>query len=525
MNYRGFGLAWLVVWLLAAPAWAAVVTTGELSLNPSGAWQRAPVEEEGELDSVVLRQDANGLEVFLPRHRIRPKMEAAKFIEQLEQNWRRRYGEQVAMGWLDAAGARWRVCRRPSQSGDGQVFQIVTVRGPEVYQMVAMAPAGVEVLPEEVRSLLTGAIWAGGKSPAGPETPAVAAKPATPPLAPPPQAAAPSAAAPVAKAAITAVGSSPVPVATPTPVSEPTPKATPVATPVAATKPVPVPKPAPLPKVASVAAPAQTAAPIAVTKPAPATEPAAKAPAAVPAKPAPALVGGKWRLMRTLIALPGGKAWPALAEAEGGQIGSEGLLEGLGLTAIKSEGVDAFLEGYLWHKGDDGIARKRPFRRHWRAAWSSLPEAWQGGEELAFDLDLLAETTGLEGAGALGVRFELTPVCAPRKDLIRWLDGLAANGPEGMAELAGMACLASAGGPDPVTVSLAAKEATNFGNRVKKRVHLALPVAWERGLRANAEGDARRLILIARFQSSESGRGPGDLLLRQAVALFVFGPQ
>jgi hypothetical protein len=504
-----------------------VVTTGELSLNPSGAWQRAPVEEEGELDSVVLRQDANGLEVFLPRHRIRPKMEAAKFIEQLEQNWRRRYGEQVAMGWLDAAGARWRVCRRPSQSGDGQVFQIVTVRGPEVYQMVAMAPAGVEVLPEEVRSLLTGAIWAGGKSPAGPEKPVVAAKPATAPVAPPPQAAALSAPAP---AAVTEVASAPAPVAMPTRVSEPAPKATPVATPapaLAVVKPAPVPKPAPLPKVASVAAPAQTAAPIAVAKPAPASEPAAmaKAPAAVPAKPAPALVGGKWRLMRTLITLPGSKAWPALAEAEGGQIGSEGLLEGLGLTAIKSDGVDAFLEGYLWHKGDDGIARKRPFRRHWRAAWSSLPETWQGGEELAFDLDLLAETTGLEAAGALGVRFELTPVCAPRKDLIRWLDGLAANGPEGMAVLAGMACPASAGGPDPVTVSLAAKEAANFGNRVKKRVHLALPVAWERGLRANAEGDARRLILIARFQASEAGGGPGDLLLRQAVALFVFGPQ
>lgn len=162
-NYRGFGAAWLVVCLwLAQAAGAAPVTLGNLGLDPSDAWRRGDAMEEAEMASIVLRDAGTAsLEVYLPLRRSRLKNDEAEFFSRLEQGWQRRYGDQAELGWLETGGKRWRVCRRPSRDGAGQVYEIVAVHGGEAYELIALAPKEADVLPESVRGLLSGASWQG----------------------------------------------------------------------------------------------------------------------------------------------------------------------------------------------------------------------------------------------------------------------------------------------------------------------------------------------------------------------------
>lgn len=439
MNYRGFRLAWLVAWLLTAPAMAETLAVGELRLNTDATWQRADAEEEQSFDSIVLRgagQPAR-LEVFLPRQRARPK-EADRFIEQLEQSWRRRYGDQVELDWLEAAGQRWRVCRRPSRSGDGHVFQIVALHGGEAYQLVAVTPAEVAVLPEAVRSLLAGAAWADTPAAAKAE-PVAAAAPSQAVAAPPPQ-------APVA-------------------------------------------------------------------------------PTVAPPAPAPVKLGGRWRLLRQVVALPGGKDWPALAEAEGRLLGAGSLVKGLGLSN-EAAALSGFLEGVLWQKGEGAGEVRQPFRRQWQVRWPDLPGEWQGGRELVFDLDFLGPVPGPAVAGDLRVRLEVLPACGPRLELVRWLDALEAQGSAAIERIAALPCHAPDGAPAATVVGVAASDYPAGGEaRLSRRVALPLPPDWEQRIRARQHGDSRRLILIARFATSESGQAPGDAMFGRAYAVFVFGPE
>ncbi|MDD5364001.1 MAG: hypothetical protein PHR30_01565 [Gallionellaceae bacterium] len=464
MNYRGFGLAWLVLWLTlpAMPAGAEMLTLGELGLDTANVWQRGSVDEEADLDSIVLRERtaASPLEIFLARHRVRLKLGEAKFIEQLEQSWRRRYGAGAELDWLDVAGTRWRVCRRPSQSGDGYVFQIVTVHAGEVYQLVAMAPEMVKALPESVRTFLASAVWGGVKPPDRQE----------------------AAAAPVGLPANPAAVAKPVNVVSAVPVGG---------------------AEAAAPATAGVAKPQ-------VMTPAP----------AIAAKPE-----RQWRLLRSVIALPGSKAWPGLAEAEAAQLGSNGLVKGLGLSA-EAAGIDGFLEGFSWQKGEGAGERRQPYRRHWQVLWPAFPERWRAGGDLAFDLEFLADTAGLGPGGDMTVRFELTPICTQRIKVVKWLDGLEAQGPEAMSQLAEMACVPATGAPAPVTVAVAAGEyPAEAAARVKKHVVLTLPADWQQGIRPKSSAEVPRLVLTLRFQISEGGHAPGDAMFRQAAVVFVFGPE
>lgn len=452
MDYRGFGLAWLVFWLVlpAMPALAGTLSVGDLAFTASAAWQRAGAEEEADFDSIILRQELApapaALEIYLPRQRTRLKIEAAKFIEQLELGWRRRYGERVELSWLEAAGLRWRMCRRPSRSGDGQIFQLVTLHDGEAYQLLAAAPADAETLPEPVLDLLASAAWAGPPS-TGPEPARVAE--------------------------------------------------------------------ALMPAAADAAAAVEPVAPLAA-------EPSA---APVPAETRPERPGGRWQLLRSVVAVPGGKAWPALAETEGQALGPQGLVKGLGLTA-QADGIEGFLEGYVWRRGEQAGEYRQPFRQHWQVLWPSLPRLWQGGDELSFDLDFSAESTGGLPGGDMRVSFELTPACAPRLDVVRWLDGLESGGPENMAGLGKMACKAGAASPGVTAVGVRAADFTaGTAAKVSRRVALPLPVDWEQGIQTKARGEVRRLVLTVRFQVSEAGNAPGDAMLRQAVAVFVFGPE
>jgi hypothetical protein len=394
-----------------APAMADTLILGDLNLTPDSSWRRGAAEDEADADSFILRAAAPALpfDVFLPRQRTRLKIDEAKFYEQLEANWLRRHGRHARLDWLDAGGARWRLCRRPSLTGDNLVFQAVSVHDGEAYHLVAVVAKGTEHLPESVRTLLAGATWGQDKSIAD----------------------------------------------------------------------------------------------------------RAEAPAAV-------VPGARWRLSRKLVALPSGLDWVALADAERALLDGDGLVTGLGLSAAE-DGLEAMLEGFLWKQGEGGEYR-RAFRRNWRVLWPSLPERGLGGVAPSLDLDFHMAASGADAPGEVMVRFELRPLCASPMEVERWLDDLELEGTGPLARLDAMGC-ALEEVPEPVTVVAVANEAAAVADAlVSRHVAMPLPSDWERAIRTPTPVGAHRLVLVARFMTSEAGHAPGDALLRRAAAVFVFEP-
>ncbi len=163
-NYRVIAAFWLALCLLVAvrPAFPDTLKFGELRLAVESPWQRAEIDEEQSADSVILRQpgaDAS-LEVYLPRRREQLKTDPEAFFQQLDQGWKLRYGEAAVLSWWDSGGTRWRLCRRLSLDSNAVLFQLVTVRGAEAYQVVAVTPPGTATLPDAVQTLLLGGTWA-----------------------------------------------------------------------------------------------------------------------------------------------------------------------------------------------------------------------------------------------------------------------------------------------------------------------------------------------------------------------------
>jgi len=159
-NYRGIAALWLVMCLfIASPvAFGEGVKAGEFELSPDQGWHRAPAEAEASAASVILF-DGAGLEVDLPHRQTRLNTSPDNFFHQIDTIWRMRYGQQASMSWLDAAGTRWRVCRRPSLEGPDIVFQLVTVHAGDIYQVLVIAPPGTTALPESVGRLLKQGRW------------------------------------------------------------------------------------------------------------------------------------------------------------------------------------------------------------------------------------------------------------------------------------------------------------------------------------------------------------------------------
>lgn len=167
-NYRRFLGTWLALLLGAVtlPAWAVSARLGDLNLHYDAVtWTRGDAAEESAEESLILRHQwqQQPVEVFVPRQRARVKGDPARFLAQLESRWRARYGASGHFAWVEAAGSRWRLLRRPSVEGTATVFQLVTVHAGEVYLLVAMLPVAGDAMPEPLRVLLEAATWGSGK--------------------------------------------------------------------------------------------------------------------------------------------------------------------------------------------------------------------------------------------------------------------------------------------------------------------------------------------------------------------------
>jgi hypothetical protein len=162
-NYRGIAALWLAFSLfgLAVPGFAETVRFGALNLAVEWPWQRANGQDENALDSIILRipQGHERVEVDFPLRRIHLNTSPQRFFDQLDLGWKSRYGASAELNWQDISGTRWRVCRRQGMDSDSVLFQLVTVRDNEAYQVIVIAPIGAWSLPDAVLSLLQSSTW------------------------------------------------------------------------------------------------------------------------------------------------------------------------------------------------------------------------------------------------------------------------------------------------------------------------------------------------------------------------------
>ena len=466
-DYLRFGLTWLVLWTVGlGGALAVPVDVGQWRIEAPAAWQRAGADEETDLDSLVLRLEAGPatIEVLVPRRLTRLKTSPAQFYRQLEQSWRRRFGDQAALDWLDAAGQRWRSVRRPSLSGAGEVFQLVTVREGLAYQLIVVVPALGEALPAQVADLLAASFWT-----ADPTGPTVAASSPEGPA---------------------KDGTSPEPPQT------------------LALAPDPVPEVPTSTKLDS--------SPARVVEPAAPTHQTSD-----PVADLPDPLGRRWRLLRQGLALPGPRAWAALAEVEARLLEPRGWITGLGFNA-EGPGLTGFLEGVQWREVAGQAQEKQAFRSEWSVRWPDFPVRWRGGEVLAIKLALEARALGRPVQGDLIVQAEVTALCAPRMAIVNWLDAVEA-GRASAEPPSGLLCASPAGAPAPAGLSVSQADYPAEG-RVGRVLSVPLPVAWESGVRGRM-GESRRLLVRIRLARSAQPDGlSGDRLLRQATAYFIYGP-
>jgi hypothetical protein len=218
--------------------------------------------------------------------------------------------------------------------------------------------------------------------------------------------------------------------------------------------------------------------------------------------------------------LPGASAWGPLAEAEGRRLGDAGLISGLGMSAVP-DGIDAFIEGMRWQKTSENADHRQPFKRQWHLRWVAGAQPWHAGSEWLLDVDVLAENAGLESADGVKLHLELAPGGAPRLHVVRWLDGLEKSGPAGLKDMAKMACKPHAAGSAPLVAEHPVMD--EVAGKPRRQARILMPLDWQGG-QPKSRADVRRLALIVRFQVSGAGQPVGDALLREAAAVFVFGP-
>ena len=151
---------WLAAVLAVLPARAETFTVDNLRLRPDAAWQRGAPQREEEDDALLLSwpvPDGVALQVLVPRSPPLLKSDADTFYRNLTRKWAAKYGKAAVVGWIEAGSRRWLSCRRPSRTGEGVVFQLVTVHEGRAYSLVSIAPAGTETLPKAVHDLVAGA--------------------------------------------------------------------------------------------------------------------------------------------------------------------------------------------------------------------------------------------------------------------------------------------------------------------------------------------------------------------------------
>jgi hypothetical protein len=153
---------WLTAfWTLAAGAEPVCVEA--LCLEPTAPWQRGPAEQERS-DEVYLLDlpGAQGFDaqLLLPRQAPRIKGEAAGYYDRLIRYWRANYGPHVLIDWVELGGVRWRSLRRPASENGRGVFHLSTVAEGRAHSVLVFVPGTVTTLPDAVRALLGGAVFA-----------------------------------------------------------------------------------------------------------------------------------------------------------------------------------------------------------------------------------------------------------------------------------------------------------------------------------------------------------------------------
>jgi hypothetical protein len=385
-------LGTLAVLALAAgwlPAMAASLSVGDLRLEYTLPWQRADAEEETRAQSVILRREDAALTVLLPRHQARLRTPEERFYRQLETAWLAQYGQKARLDWLDAAGLRWRMVRRPSlERADAVVFHLVTVIDGRAHHLLAYAPAAAADLPEAVVQLLT----APAHAQAGQDSPAPSHHPPT------------------------------------------------------------------------------TALPTV------------------------------WRLDRVLRIQPGQPGLDRVMRMEQRALRGDGGITGLALQA-QEQGLNAFLEGFVWVPGPDRREVKREFVHRWEVSWSAPPRLWRDDEAAT-----IAVTSG---AGSDPLRLEVgLRLCGDAESLRRLLEALERDQADAGERLE--------------TGFAACRDESSARTEAMPAAGGAAPPLLIRPPDAPSQHGAAPELLVLSLQPRTADGGPGQALLGAASVHYVY---
>lgn len=145
-----------VLSIVAFLADAAALRIEVLAMPYASPWQRATPQQEAEDDALLLDAPDAGLHLVVPRQTRLLKTDADAYYAKLSENWRKLYGSEARISWLESGGRKWLTCRRPSRDSGVSVFHLSTVVDGRAYSVLLFAPTGAETLPTAALDLLAG---------------------------------------------------------------------------------------------------------------------------------------------------------------------------------------------------------------------------------------------------------------------------------------------------------------------------------------------------------------------------------
>jgi hypothetical protein len=143
----------------------ALIRLEALAVPYASPWQRATPQQETADDALLLDLAEASLQLAVPRHTRRLKIDADSYYIRLRESWQKLYGGGAKISWLESGGRKWLACLHPSQDRGISAFHLSTVFAGRAYSVLVFAPSTEPALPKAALDLLAGMRFADETAP------------------------------------------------------------------------------------------------------------------------------------------------------------------------------------------------------------------------------------------------------------------------------------------------------------------------------------------------------------------------